>query len=322
MRAALLLAIVATSAINVSAIAPAHREPRNPQLHRIFRLGGGASQDASPSFPKRMLNHINTQAGLAAPLKNLRVLRMVLSDPKSVCILALGLLPILFLWSIDHPERLAAQSAGSLLPLHIHAALDVVGFFTHFGLMTILGLGSEIIMSVVHGREWAVHQPIVLLIVAYTAASHFNYLTHGIVAWFVPAKFPKFRDQVAAGIGGMLVGSDRTALRSVAFAEHKLMDAFGHLVGGLRSPHRADHWLMLLSHLCRYFGHPIAPLENTRVPLTYHSGKGLPVGDVIDCIAHTISAYMLLGPTSFGVAALLMEVLHTTLGHDIRFHHA
>mmetsp|Transcript_41644 Transcript_41644/g.109844 ORF Transcript_41644/g.109844 Transcript_41644/m.109844 type:complete len:126 (-) Transcript_41644:239-616(-) len=102
----------------------------------------------------------------------------------------------------------------------------------------------------------------------------------------------------------------------------RLMDVFGHLVGGLRCPRRVDHWIMLVSHLCRYFGHAILPLEETLVPFTYHAGKGMPIGDVIDCLSHTASAYTLLGLRALGVAVLLMEGLHTMLGHDIRFHHA
>merc|ERR1711908_103806 len=108
------------------------------------------------------------------------------------------------------------------------------------------------------------------IMVSYTSAMHFSYLLHGVVAAFVPVVI---RERVALSVGTLFMQSDRSALSGIAFAEHKLLDVIGHLAGGIRCPWRFDHWLMLISHICRYLGRPIYILEHYTVPKTYVGGK-------------------------------------------------
>jgi len=250
---------------------------------------------------------------------SLKKLELIFFSPTSLAIIMMCILPITLLWLTDHPERENVEGTPKLLSLRLHAALDILGFFSHFGLVTAIFLTTEVAMTLSHGTIWAGHQPLVKLMVAYTGASHFLYGVHALAVGFLPDRFARLRDFLSMGLGGLMLKSERSAVKAVAFVEHKLLDVTMHLMGALSLGYhrplalRLAHVVMFGTHFARYFDHAVPLAENTMVPF---GRKKLPVGDVVDVIAHSATSFILLGRSGFAAALVVSELLRAWLELD------
>lgn len=149
---------------------------------------------------------------------SLKKLELIFFSPTSLAIIMMCILPITLLWLTDHPERVNVEGTPKLLSLRLHAALDILGFFSHFGLVTAIFLTTEVAMTLSHGTIWAGHQPLVKLMVAYTGASHFLYGVHALAVGFLPDRFARLRDFLSMGLGNASTAGSCHLTRAAPYA--------------------------------------------------------------------------------------------------------
>ena len=200
-------------------------------------------------------------------------------------------------------------------------ALAIVSFYSNFGMICLHFLAFELAALLYLSAEGI--PPFILLVWAYTCGSHFSYLFHAMIAALPVFKTEEEKGQICGkGLGYYFLKSHRTPFQAVGFAEHKIADVTGHLVGGFLNPWRIDHWLMLYSHMARYLGHPVKFLEETRVPGTWYNGQRLPIGDVIDCAGQSFTAWQQLGWSRLATVLCGTEALRFFMEHDVAGGHA
>mmetsp|Transcript_19844 Transcript_19844/g.25684 ORF Transcript_19844/g.25684 Transcript_19844/m.25684 type:complete len:241 (+) Transcript_19844:51-773(+) len=176
-------------------------------------------------------------------------------------------------------------------------ALSALGWLGHIGIFSALSLSAEVYLWSMqpHYFDSIAWQ----LVVGYTGANHILYFIHSLDG------------QTRAGVGGLLK-KNRASAFLLNFAQHRLSDIWVHLGIALQSSLRFDHWLALTLHLIKYSGGTIPEVfKKYRISTRYGS---LASDDIIDCFAHSISAFFYLGPQKLALAILLAQFQRSILG--------
>uniref|UniRef100_A0A7S4CUN9 Uncharacterized protein n=1 Tax=Eutreptiella gymnastica TaxID=73025 RepID=A0A7S4CUN9_9EUGL len=191
--------------------------------------------------------------------------------------------------------------------------LDAIGFFYGFGLVAAVTICLElfIYLEVVHPPD-QLNYPW-LFIVGYVSSNHFLYALHHLLGTCLHSKTLKD----TAGVGGFFLHSHRKSMRVFLFSEHKLADLWVHFGMAWRHPWRLDHWLELWVHFMKYCDRPVKPLTRA-VPLIHNA---MPLDDCIDCLAHSVTGLLVLGPMRFAGCIVIAEAARIMLKLDIAMHH-
>lgn len=180
--------------------------------------------------------------------------------------------------------------------------------FEYMGLLTILALSAELYLCIGYPQyfkslAWKV-------VVAYVGSNHFLYGLH--------KTFPDLVI-VEACVGSLLQAQETkrkgwTSFFCWNFSEHRLCDVWVHLGVAFARPWRVDHWFALGLHILKYSGCDLPPALTFPV----HLGTSvLHFDDLVDVLAHTITALSILGPAWFFAAVLAGEFQRWILHADV-----
>lgn len=201
-----------------------------------------------------------------------------------------------------------------------HPVFDV-GFFENFGFLVVVAMLLEFYVAVKYAESYFTSF-FWLLLVGYVGANHFLYGIHllaGTCGAFSEQDTRTLSD--LAGVGGMLKAEQQSKCWTRFlwnFSEHRLADVLVHLGMLIHMPYRIDHLAALLMHLVKYADIQLPSVVTFPVKV----GPGyMTFDDVVDVLAHTVSALLFMSPSAFGSAVALAEAQRWILRAK-RFLHA